>query len=83
MRAGGPPGTLVFRILDNEGKFANESANWLRLKPNGETVPAGINPTREAIDDIRKVREYLEKNHVVNMPVYGVVLFTKDEQRVR
>ncbi len=79
----GPPGTLVFRILDAEGNFANEGVNWLRIKPNGESVPAGIDPTREAIADIRKVREYLDKNHVVNTPVYGVVLFTKDEQRVR
>ena len=79
----GPPGTLVFRILDAEGNFANEGANWLRIKPNGESVPGGINPTREAIADIRKVREYLDKHHVVNTPVYGVVVFTKDEQRVR
>lgn len=79
----GPPGSLVFRILDDDGHFVNEGANWLRIKPGGETVPAGINPTREAIADIRKVREFLEKRHIVNTPVYGVVVFIKDEPLVR
>ncbi|MEP7290764.1 MAG: hypothetical protein ABI835_03225 [Chloroflexota bacterium] len=79
----GPPGTLIFRILDSEGSFANEGVNWLRVNPTGETVPAGINPTVEAIADIRKVREYLEKYQLMNTPVYGVVVFIKDPQRVR
>ncbi len=78
----GPPGVLVFRILDVEGSFANEGANWLHRQPNGEFVPARINPTREAVDDIRKVREYLENKQIPNTPVYGVVVFTKPEQRV-
>ena len=78
----GPPGVLVFRILDTEGTFANEGANWLRRQPNGELVPARINPTREAVDDIRKVREYLEKKQIPNAPVYGVVVFTQPVQRV-
>lgn len=79
----GPPGTLVFRILDDEGDFVNEGVNWLRVRPTGETVPAGINPSVEAIADIRKVREYLEKRQLMNSPVYGVVVFVKDERRVR
>ena len=45
-------------------------------------MPARINPTREAVDDIRKVREYLEKQQIPNAPVYGVVVFTQPEQRV-
>ena len=79
----GPPGVLVFRILDNEGSYANDGANWLRIKPTNESVPASINPTREAIADIQKVREFLDKNHLPSIPVYGVVVFVKDEQRVR
>jgi hypothetical protein len=79
----GLPGVLVFRILDNEGNFANDGVNWLRIKPNNESVPASINPTREAIADIQKMREYLEKKNLPSVPVYGVVVFTKDEPRVR
>ena len=79
----GPPGVLVFRILDNEGNFANDGANWLRIKPSNESVPASMNPTREAIADIQKVREFLDKHSLPSIPVYGVVVFVKDEQRVR
>ncbi len=79
----GPPGALVFRILDSEGNFVNEGADWLRIKPNNDRLPAGINPSREAIADIKKVREFLEKRHLPNLPVYGVVVFTKPDGRVQ
>ncbi len=79
----GPPGVLVFRLLDNEGSFVNEGANWLKRSASGEVSPARINPTREAVADIRKVREYLEKRGLTNVPVYGVVVFIKDLQRVQ
>ena len=57
--------------------------NWLSIKPNGDKVPASINPSREAIADIQKVREFLAKHHLPNAPVYGVVVFVKDQTRVR
>src|SRR5690606_5149399 len=75
----GPPGVLVFRILDAEGDLVNDGANWLRRTATGELVPASINPTRDAIDDIRKVREYLEKKHIPDGPDYRVVVLTKPE----
>jgi len=74
----GPPGVLVFRILDNEGVCANEGANWLERKPNGEWVPARINPTREAVDDIQHMRDFLARRNLADTPVYGVIVFTKD-----
>jgi|FLYN01.1.fsa_nt_gi hypothetical protein len=74
----GPPGVLVFRILDNEGVFANEGANWLERKPNGEWFPARISPTREVVEDIQLVREFLARKNLPEVPVYGVIVFTKD-----
>jgi hypothetical protein len=71
----GPPGVLVFRILNNRGVFANEGPNWLKQNKRGEWLPAGINPTREAIADIRKMREYLAKQKLGEIPVYGIVVF--------
>ena len=71
----GPPGVLVFRILNQRGIFANEGPNWLKQNQKGEWIPAGINPTREAIDDIRKMREFLAKHNLGEIPVYGVVVF--------
>jgi hypothetical protein len=74
----GPPGVLVFRILDNEGVFANETANWLERKASGEWFPARVNPTREVVDDIQLVRTFLAKHNLADVPVYGVIVFTKD-----
>lgn len=76
----GPPGALVFRILDDEGVFSNEGANWLQRKPNGEWVPARIDPTRECVVDIRKLREYLLPR-VGEIPVFGLIVFVKDRAR--
>lgn len=71
----GPPGVLVFRILNERGIFANEGPNWLKQNKKGEWLPAGIDPTREAIADIRKTREFLAKHKLGEIPVYGVVVF--------
>lgn len=75
----GPPGVLVFRITDARGKFFNEKSNWLQEQADGQLMPARINPTRDDIVDINAVREYLTKNGLRDIPVYGVVVFTRDE----
>ena len=75
----GPPGALVFRIVDVEGVFANERGNWLKQRPNNEWVPARINPTAEDIVDINALREYLAARGLSDVTVYGVVVFTKEE----
>jgi hypothetical protein len=74
----GPPGVLVYRILDKRGAFANEGPNWLIQGKRGEWLPAGINPTREAIADIRKIRDYLAKRQLGSAPVYGVIVFVAE-----
>lgn len=79
----GPPGALVFRILDATGVYANERADWLRQKPGDEWVPARIDPTREDIVDIEALRKYLAQNDLYDIPVYGVVVFTKSEPVVK
>lgn len=78
----GPPGVLVFRILDNEGHFRNEKADWLKQNNNGQWVPARIDPTREDVVDIKAVREYLAR-HGLEVPVYGVIVFTKSMTLVK
>ena len=74
----GPPGVLVFRIVDLEGVYANEKGNWLKQSRRGEWVPSRLNPTAEDIVDIKAMREYLEQHRVPEIPVYGVVVFTKE-----
>lgn len=74
----GPPGLLVFRITAKEGTFFNEGPHWLRQKDKGDWVTMRWSPTRETVDDIRKVREYLDARGLPDIPVFGVVVLTKD-----
>ena len=67
----GPPGALVFRILDVEGVYANEKGNWLKQRQNNEWVPARINPTAEDIVDINALREYLAARGLSEVNVYA------------
>ena len=79
----GPPGALVFRIVDEEGDFRNDKGDWLKRNRQGEWMPAPVNPTHEAIVDIKALREYLARYNLGNVPVYGVVVFTKDPMLAR
>lgn len=75
----GPPGALVFRIVDYTGVFANERGNWLTQNRSGEWVPAKNNPTADDIIDIKALREYLREKGLPDVPVYGVVVFVREE----
>ena len=79
----GRRGCWFFASSTTKGNFANDGANWLRIKPTGESVPRVDQP--DARSDCRhpKVREFLDKRNLPTIPVYGVVVFVKDEQRVR
>jgi hypothetical protein len=79
----GPPGVLVFRITDVRGKYFNEKGNWLQENAQGQLMPARNNPTRDDIVDINAVREYLTKNGLRDIPVYGVVVFSRYENTVQ
>lgn len=72
----GPPGALVFRILSNTGNYANEVANWLQQNSQGEWLPFTRNPTKEAVDDIQHLRDYLLRNRLETVPVFGIIVFT-------
>lgn len=79
----GPPGALVFRILDERGVYMNEGANWLKQEggPN-RWVTARIDPTRECVQDIKKLREYLAANKLDAVPVYGVIVFVREQPQL-
>jgi hypothetical protein len=74
----GPPGALVFRIVGDTGTFFNEAGNWLRSDKQGNWVPLRYNPTKQAVDDIQHLREYLAKKGIPDVPVFGVVVLTQD-----
>lgn len=72
----GPPGALVFRILNNTGNYANEATNWLQQNKQGEWLPFAANPTKEAVEDVQHLRDYLTRNRLDNVPVFGIIVFT-------
>lgn len=79
----GPPGVLVFRIVNYTGSYANEAGNWMIQKNSTEWQPASTNPTREAVDDIQSMRTYLQKYKLSEVPVFGIVVFTAGENDVQ
>jgi len=79
----GPPGALVFRILNSTGSYANEGANWLKQNKQGEWLPFSTNPTKEAVDDIQHLRDYLTKHRLDSVPVFGIIVFTAPPNNVQ
>lgn len=72
----GPQGVLVFRIVGEEGTFFNEVDKWLKRDPRGGWVPLRYNPTQQAVDDIKHLREYFKRRGLPDVPVFGAVVFT-------
>ena len=68
-------GVLVFCITKRKGLYFNEKGQWLTCRRNGEWKPMRWNPTREAAEDARKIRGYLEDYQLKGIPVYGAVVF--------
>ena len=68
-------GVLVFRITNRKGLYFNEKGQWLTRKSKGAWKPMRWNPTRDAVKDVTKIREYLEDYKLMRIPVYGVVVF--------
>ena len=72
----GPPGALVFRIVDKPGIYANEGADWLERKGGQTFSLSKLNATRECVTDVFALRNYLAKNNLFQVPVFAVVVFT-------
>lgn len=82
----GPPGLLVFRIVDNAGVFFNEGPNWLEADPGrGPQAwkPASIKPTADCFADMKRLDQYLAGKGLARMPIFGVIVFTRDVPQVR
>ncbi len=78
----GPPGALVFRIVDYTGTWINERAEWHIVGKNGQLRNASTNPTRECAKDIYALRKYFAKRGLANVPVYGIVVFSEEGSKL-
>lgn len=74
----GTPGVLVFRISDRQGVYFNEKGEWLSQRDKGSWRSMRWNPSREVVEDVKKIREYLGDYNLKDVPVYGVVVFSEE-----
>jgi Nuclease-related domain len=74
----GPPGALVFRLVEKPGIYSNEGSDWLERRDSG-FVLSRLDATRDCVTDVHALREYLAKRQLGNVPVYGLVVFTTPE----
>ena len=72
----GPPGALVFRIVDYTGSWINERAEWRVVTRDGKLRNSRTNPTREAVRDVYALRRHLAKHGLEKVPIYAIVVFT-------
>jgi hypothetical protein len=75
----GRPGVLIFRIVQQQGRFLNERGNWMKKNAQEQWRPLSFNPTKQAVDDIHAMRQYLAKHGQLEIPVFGVVVFVDDD----
>ena len=78
----GPPGALVFRIVDYSGTWINERAEWINKTRDGKLRSAKTNPTRECVRDVYALRKFLAKHGLERVPVYAIVVFTSPNVRL-
>lgn len=74
----GPPGVLVFRITERAGVFKNEGSYWMEQREKGNWKTLNWSPSREAVDDVESLREYLRTHNVIDVKVFAAVVFTED-----
>lgn len=70
----GPPGVLVFRIVERSGTLLHEGEKWLKPGPDGTWLPAGLNASRDCIVDMRAVKNHLTRNNIVTDAIFGVAV---------
>ncbi len=78
----GPPGVLVFRIVDYTGVWKNERDRWVVQTKNSNLRKASTNPTHECVKDVYALRKFLAKKDLQRVPVYGIVVFTSPNVRL-
>ena len=74
----GPHGALVFYFFDRPGRYLNEGNLWYQQEGH-ELRLSSRNPTREAVRDVTVLRKYFLENDLAHMPVYAVVVVTRQE----
>jgi hypothetical protein len=75
----GPAGVLVLHVVDYEGAFLNEAGKWLKQDKKGKWQPMRSNPTRKVAAHVKDMRAYFAERNLPEIPVFGIVVFSKDD----
>ena len=76
-------GVLVFRLSKRKGRFFNEKGKWLLGTRKGNWRSIRWNPTREAANDLKRMRAYLQKHQMMDVPIFAVIVFTREAPLVQ
>lgn len=79
----GPPGALVFRIVDYTGSWINERTEWRVMSGKGGLRAAKSNPTRDCVRDVFALRKFLAAKGLDRVPVYAIVVFASPNVRLK
>lgn len=79
----GPAGIVVFRVVDFEGAYLNEAGKWLTADGQGGWKPSRVNPTADAVADMKSLKTYLGLRDFTDLPIFGFVVFVKDDPQAR
>ena len=79
----GPPGVLIFRVLDWKGTYLGEGRGWMKPGRGGEWVVTTFNPTKQVVDDIRNVRDYFAEYGLTDVPTFGIIVFIHDDATLK
>lgn len=71
-------GVLVLRVSRRKGQFLNRGGEWLRRGRKGTWRKLRWNPTRDAVADAMKVKEFLNDYQLSSVPVYAAVVLTRE-----
>ncbi len=79
----GPQGVLVLRITEKEGVLNNQRDRWIVQIDSGEWKTTRWSPTREVLDDISSLQNYLSERGISDIPIAGVIVFIQDPPLAR
>ena len=74
----GPPGVLVLRITNREGVFFNDATRWMRLIEDDRWSALDWSPTEEVQSDMRRLRQWMNKRGIHEVPMHGAILFVQE-----
>lgn len=78
----GPGGVMVLKLVDEPGIFRCEHELWLKRSAGRDFQSWRRNPTREVVQELDVLREYLASKQLQNVPIDAFIVFTHPEVEI-